>query len=306
MIKFGNLKLKKNNFFLLFFLIFLIFSCKTIPSVNKRKIEPLELLDNKSSFYFSIPANVDKELLNNVIKNNIQNINEKDLFSISNRVEKIYLGLNSTKKTTEIQSVIEGKIPLAIIPSVFNQKNGWNKKALSFEQSKKSYNIYNNEHLQLSFPNENFVCLGRDVDFMIQKYDLLSTEEIDLNNSSKNSPKIEIKPEIYEYLRNNENEIRFYSNRPQSFLSSLMGTNLDLRLENVKGSFVVDNKNQNQYLVNLHFLFKSPKFMKASKVLLEISFGLTDSQSIVLNENELQINGILIKKTQLYKLLGKF
>ena len=43
--------------------------------------------------------------------------------------------------------------------------------------------------------------------------------------------------------------------------------------------------------------------MKAGKTLLTLAFGLTDSQSITINDNSLEIKGIKISKEQLYKLL---
>ena len=83
----------------------------------------------------------------------------------------------------------------------------------------------------------------------------------------------------------------------------MTGANLDLRLIDVKGSFVTDPKHENQYLLDLDFNFKSDKFRKAGRALLTLAFGLTNSQAEEIDFSELKISGIRIDKQQLYKIL---
>ena len=49
-------------------------------------------------------------------------------------------------------------------------------------------------------------------------------------------------------------------------------------------------------------MFKNEKYLKAGKTLLTLAFGLTNSQSIIVETDELQINGIKLDKNQLIKL----
>ncbi|MDY4831202.1 MAG: hypothetical protein SO161_01595, partial [Treponema sp.] len=99
-----------------------------------------------------------------------------------------------------------------------------------------------------------------------------------------------------------ENEIRFCANKPQSFLTILTGAKLDLKLKEVSGVFVQDDKHENQYILDLKFHFLNDKYLKAGKTLLTLAFGLTNSQSIIVGNNELQIKGIKLDKNQLIKL----
>ena len=79
--------------------------------------------------------------------------------------------------------------------------------------------------------------------------------------------------------------------------------NLDLKLFDVQGAFFTDENFPSQYVLDITFNFKNSKYLKAGKTLLTLAFGLTDSQSITINDNSLEIKGIKISKEQLYKLL---
>ena len=154
--------------------------------------------------------------------------------------------------------------------------------------------------LQESLSSINRFLSLRDINTLLTNYDTIYTTAEPNYTGTEYSP---LEPELYNYLYEADSEIRFFANKPQSFLTILTGTNLDLKLINVSGSFICDTKHNDQYLLNLHFNFKNEKFLKAGKVLLTLAFGLTDSQSYIEGEDQLFINGIKIKKEQLYKLL---
>ena len=122
-------------------------------------------------------------------------------------------------------------------------------------------------------------------------------ESLEIQNYS------DLDDELYAWLDGALDEIRFYSGKPQAFLYSLVGANLDLKLLSVKGTFTIDKDFPEQYILDLNFNFKSEKFLKAGKVLLAMTFGLTNSQAQALSANELKISGIKISREELYKLL---
>lgn len=276
--------------------VILLAGCKTLPA--GRIVDPIELLDNQSGFYLAIPKAADTVLIERMITNNVQNISEADTKKISDRVNKIYCGLNRSKNHFEIQASIDGNIPASFIPKVLNKKNGWQVSKFTPDNSINEYLVYSNQNFDLSFPSNNIACFGRDNTGMLAKYDSLAALP-----AEDNSIYSDLSDELVDYLKGSENEIRFYANKPQSFLTILTGANLDLRLIDVKGSFVTDPKHKNQYLLDLDFYFKNEKFLKAGKSLLTLAFGLTNSQEEVPQPNELKLNGIRIDKQQLYKIL---
>ena len=298
MIKNGALLLKKHNFLslLILFLILLLSACKTIPV--GRLVDPIELLDNDSVFYIAIPKNADSVLINRIIKNNIKNLSESDANLITGKVNKVYCGLIRSKNVTSVQASIDAEIPTGYIPKVMTSKNGFSSKGFKPVDSTVEYKIYSNNGIYLAFPSSNICCLGRNIDTMLTKFDTLSklpAEDIEIYS--------DLAPELIDYLKDAEDEIRFYANKPQSFLTILTGAQLDLKLIDVKGSFVTDPKHNDQYLLDLDFQFKNPTYLKAGKGLLTLAFGLTNSQSEIYNENCLKITGIKLDKKQLYKLL---
>lgn len=309
MIKNGVLVLKKHNFgkktfcslcvisVLFCICIFAFSSCSSTP--QGAFVDPVELLDDKSSFYLAIPKSVDSELIERVIQNNITNISESDTKKLVERVDKIYCGLNRRKNTTEIQCTIDANIPVSFIPKLLNKKNGWTTRQTTNENLTRPYTIYTYEELDISFPANNICCLGRDIEKMINNYDYISSTQTDPDRKYY-SPDGD---DLLSYLKCAESEIRFFANKPQSFLTLLTGSQLDLKLFDVSGSFIVDPKHPNQYLLDIDFNFQNAAYMKAGRMLLTLAFGLTNSQSIVYNESGLKITGIKLDKKQLYKLL---
>ena len=290
------MKKLKTFFVLLLLSLILLAGCKTLPA--GRIVDPIELLDNNSAFYIAIPKAADTVLIERMIQNNVKNLSESDAKLISSKVNKIYCGLNRSRNFLEVQSSIDSAIPLSLIPKVMTKKNGWQVSKYSPESSTSEYTVYNYENIDITFPNSSITCLGRDIETMLSKYDTLSNmpaENVELYS--------DLPDELLTYLKGAEDEIRFYAGKPQSFLTILTGANLDLRLIDVKGSFITDPKHENQYLLDLDFNFKNDKFRKAGKALLTLAFGLTNSQEEEIGFSELKISGIRIDKKQLYKIL---
>lgn len=289
--------MKKLSILFISILALFLAGCKTLPSAG-RSVDPIELLDNSSGFYIAIPKAADEDLINRIVQNNIHNISSSDVKMISNCVNKIYCSLNRSKSGSEIQASIDSSIPRKYLPKILTPKNGWQSNKIINETTNNEYSIYSYESVDIAFPSDNITCLGRNVPEMLSRYDYLSSmpaEETDLYS--------DLDEELISFLKNAESEIRFYANKPQSFLTILTGAQLDLKLIDVKGSFVTDSKHPNQYLLNLDFQFRNDKYLKAGRTLLTLAFGLTNSQSVVIGTSELQINGIKLDKQQLYKLL---
>lgn len=288
----------KSTLFILIISLF-ISGCKSVPNV--KSVDPIDLLDNESAFFISIPADVDRELISQMITSNVESISEEDSQKLSEMVNKVYCGMNRSRKGTEYQISMDADIPVKYIPKMLNEKNGWAVRTFEPENSDSEYKIYSMEQMDIAFPSSNVACFGRDITQMLTKYDYISKIPAENEDEMGNSYS-EIDPDMYDWLKENQNEIHFYANKPQSFLTLLTGAQLDLKLFYVKGAFYVDENFPDQYILNLDFMFKNEKYRKAGKTLLTIAFGLTDSQSIVIETNELQINGIKLKKEQLYNL----
>ena len=301
----GAFPLKKLNskLFYIFigFICALFFSCKTVSVQNQSQVNPLDLLDNKSAFYLALPASQDKNLVQKMILNNVSGITEKNAKEIAERTQMVYVGLNKSRKSTEVQLSANVNIPKFAISNIFTKKYGWQTlKIASESDNKKEYSVFEREDCTISFPNEKIAVLGRDVPFMIQKYDELSFDG-QLDNSDFES--FALNPSCYEWLNENNGEVRFYALKPQSFLRTLMGANLNFKLSYVKGSMVSDPKNDEQYLMNLEFEFKNSSLVLPAKSVLSLAFGLTNSEIYQTSQTQLQIKNIKISKNQLYKLL---
>ena len=288
--------MKKLSFGLVILLV-LFAGCKSAPA--GRPVDALELIDSKSAFYIAVPRAADTALIERIITGFYSDASEADAKMIADRVNKVYCGLNRAKTETEVQASIDGNVPVKYLPKVLNEKKGWVVSDYTPAGSTKNYKLYSNQ-IEMAFPSEKIALAGRDIEGMLTKYDNLSKLPADDTTELYS----DLDPELTSYLKGAESEIRFYANKPQSFLTILTGAQLDLKLIDVKGSFKTDPKHPNQYLLDLDFVFKNGTFLKAGKTLLTLAFGLTNSQEEIIGDSELIIHGIRMDKEQLYKLFS--
>ena len=246
-----------------------------------------------------MPRAADNVLIERIITGFYKDASDSDAKMIADRVNKIYCGLNRSRQGTEVQASIDGNIPRKYLPKVLSEKNGWVTSEYSPSNSLSNYRIYSGP-VEMTFPSERIACAGRNLEGMLDKYDALSLLPADDSTELYS----DLAPELTSYLKGAENEIRFFANKPQSFLTILTGAQLDLKLIDVKGSFKTDPKHPNQYFLDLDFRFKNGTFLKAGKTLLVLAFGLTNSQEEIIGDSELLIHDIRIDKQQLYKLLS--
>lgn len=298
--------LKKSIFLgLLFAAGLTVFSCKT--KVDPRnEVNPLDLLDNRSSFYLAIPSEQDPNLIVKMLQNNVKNLSEGDAKMVAERIDTIFVGLNKKKKTTEVQLSSRCSIPSFVVPKVFSKKNGWNETKVSFDDGAKkplTYSIYSEDGLEVSLPDERTCVLGREVQEMLERFHILSSDDEISDENRQKLDSARLTPETFEWLNNNDGEVRFFAQKPQSFLTMLTGANLNFKLVYVKGSMVSDPKRKDKYIMTLDFEFRDSKVLPAAKGVLSLAFGLTDSEVSSPSPTHITISNIQIGKNQLYKLL---
>ncbi|MCR4899714.1 MAG: hypothetical protein K5907_02745 [Treponema sp.] len=294
----GSLRLSKGLPIILFLLIFL-FSCKTIPTGTVVKAP--DLLNNKKNFYISIPSSADPELIKFIIKSNIQNVSDSDVEEIVSRIDRAYAGLNADNKNPKLQLAIDSDIPIKYIPKILTKKNGWEVKEYTGPTSGTKYGIFTQEEIVMAFPSDKLTLIGEDVEGMINQYDQIHAipAEESLGKSFENLDEL-----TYGWITESSSDIRFITNKPETFLLMLTGQKLTLQLNTVRGTFICDPKNDNQYILDFIFEFRNETAAKAGKVMLGFAFGLADGSDNSLKPNEVKIEGIKLSKKQLYDILS--
>ena len=283
---------------ILFFLISL-FSCKSLPTGTVVKAP--DLLNNKKNFYISIPSSADPELIKFIIKSNIQNVSDSDVEEIVSRIDRAYAGLNADNKNPKLQLAIDSDIPIKYIPKILTKKNGWEVKEYTGPTSGTKYGIFTQEEIVMAFPSDKLTLIGEDVEGMINQYDQIHAipAEESLGKSFENLDEL-----TYGWITESSSDIRFITNKPETFLLMLTGQKLTLQLNTVRGTFICDPKNDNQYILDFIFEFNNEKAAKAGKVMLGFAFGLADGSDNSLKPNEVKIEGIKLSKKQLYDILS--
>lgn len=276
-------------------------ACKSTPFVSE--VDPLELLDSRSAFYIRIPKDVDSKLISRMLQNNLDGLSDADAQKVAERIDTVYLGLKKSKKNVDFQISSLCSFPKIAIASVFSKKNAWTSDKLILEDAEKkniSYSIYNNSGILVAFPSENIALIGNSVPSMVERYHNIS-QKIEFEDDSLLDENIRGWLSYENGLH--DEQIRFYASKPQSFLTTLIGANLNFKLIYVKGILVNDPKNEKQYVSELEFEFRDPRVVVAAQAMLEVAFGLTDSSVIRTSDTHLFVSGIRINKNQLYKIL---
>ena len=236
-----------------------------------------------------------------LIKNNIQNISDSDVDEIVSRIDRAYAGLNADNKNPKLQLAIDSNIPVKYIPKILTKKNGWDVKEYTGPTSAAKYGIFSQNDITLAFPSDKMTLIGEDVEGMLGKYDKIhaipSEESVGVTYE-------ELDELTYSHITESDSEIRFITNKPETFLLMLTGQKLTLQLNTVRGSFVCDPKNDNQYILDFIFDFKNAKAAKAGKIMLGFAFGLADGNDKELKDTEVKIEGIKLSKKQLYDILS--
>lgn len=303
-------KLKIFLSLLSFISIIILAGCKSTPAGTT--VNPLSIIDEGHSFYIAIPKTADPELLNNVIKNNINGLSEKNISQLAGYLNKVYAGIDFTRNGTSIQAAIESTFPRKYASNVLTKKNGWEKNQLKidcgFSQcTVDKYDVYNQEPINLAFPADHIICLAdskESIKSLIQNYDYNAFYESTADHSSENyNSYYQMPDDIYNWIKYSDNAIKFYTTSPKIIVSQIIGTNIDLSLETIKGTITQSTDSNNLYSMDCVFKFLSPKSMKAGKAILTIGFQLDKSDIEVISDREFEIKGIQIKKDRIYKLL---
>lgn len=281
------------------FLLLLFTACKSLPSGTIVKAP--ELLNKDRNFYISIPIDVDPSLVKYVIKNNIQGISDSDVNEIVSRINRAYAGLNADNKDSKLQLAIDSNIPVKYIQKLLTKKNGWTVQDYTGPVSSAKYGMYSQNDVTLAFPSDKLAVLGENVEGMLARYDEIHAIPAD---ESAGKDYYSVDSQTYEWITESADEIRFITNKPETFFLMLTGQKLTLQLNTVRGTFVCDPKNENQYLLDFIFDFKNQTFAKAGKVMLGFVFGLADGEDNDLKDTEVKITGIKIKKQQFYDILS--
>ncbi|MCR4742100.1 MAG: hypothetical protein K5866_04425 [Treponema sp.] len=291
--KHKNIRFIFNRLFFSFCLILStgLLACKSAPEAFP--VEAMDLLDLDSEFYISIPSQADPDLIKYFLQKNIENINGENIDLISQRINTIYCGILHEKKSYKIQAAVDESIPANFASRKIKKIKAIDK--IQYEVDSTFYDSYNYQGLEISLPSNNLALLGRNLPEMLKKYDSIK--------STGYGQTVWENQEIYEFLKSPVNEIRFYSNKADYFLSILIGHQLNLHLKSFKGEFKLDPNYKSQYIVDLDLEFQNEKFMRASRSLLALTFGLTGSDIEFVDSNKLNISNIQIKKELLYKLL---
>lgn len=290
---------------------FLFSSCMTMP--KGRKVEALSLLDNQSNLYFAVPNNVDNELIEKIISDNVSGLAKHEIERIIARINTAYIGVNTTKKvfsSDAVQVAIDGNFPKKMIPKFLNKKNGWNVIMCSSCEAKK-HPIYtkavipgSEDYISMSFPANNVACMGRNIEQMLGRYDTLSLPDFADQVIGAEDSIMHTDEYFYNYLLEAKDEIRFFANNPKSFLSTITGVNLDLKIVTVAGAIVKDDEDPEKYKVKFIFKFSNNKYLKAGRALLKLALGMSNSEVEDGEDSELIVQNVHINKEQILKLIN--
>lgn len=275
-----------------------VFSCKSAPKAEP--VDALNLIDCKAPLLIYIPVKANEEFVKYAIAS-IAGLEEKDAGTIAGRADVIAI---STGVKGEYEIAIEGSFPKIGINSALTEKKGW-KQSLSTETtiplsfySSKDYGI------QVASPDSSLFLAAQNVHPVLKRYEneqhrlLLAAEGID-DTISKDV----MDPVIYEFLKDNQNqEIRFYSQQPASFIKTFLGKVVGLGIDNLSGT-LVQSKADKTFALKLDLELSSGAVTKAAVKMLKVALFPIPAKIVQTGAMHIQITDISLTYKQLIKLI---
>lgn len=302
MIKFGEqllLKLRFNKVVIFLYAIttlFLLFSCKSVPSYNY--VEPLYLVDSDAPILVYVPVQSNVRFVEHVLSN-FTDISKNDINRIVSRTDNIVI---SSNLRGNVEFIIQGSYPAFALKSALSKKNGW--LLSNIEDSTFSLCYYSNPDLkfQLFSPDTSTIAVSNDVIPIIKKYINEQKLYFDEDDCQFLDSK-RIDPKIFDYLTKAPNgEIKFYAQKPLDFLSKFLGKTFNLGINSLCGS-LVQSKNEDLFALTLEIELNNPVIVKAAVKMLKLALFPVPAKIVQAGSSKIIISDISFSWKELIKLL---
>ncbi len=276
-------------------------SCKSTPAqVELEEVDPLALLDSKSSIYVGIPVKKHLELTANVLSSQISSLSQKDSKKIASYIDVLYAGVGTLKDRSRLQFACQGEYPVNLLKKFMTSKNGWNVqnyKALSSEECLKlgypnEFAIYSrsDSDFELSFASDKILCAAQKVDPLLEAYSIRPLAE---------------ENEITAWIQNPQEDIMFYIVRPGQYLQNLIGANLPVSCKAIYGRLIYSPDKENpdvyskEYELNFNIVLANPKASRGVINALSLSLGMMGAKAKIAEDVSINIYNVTVTENQI-------
>lgn len=300
-------------------LTFVFFSCKSLPANNLVPVKTFDMLDDEGALYMHIPAKTNQNFLDVLFTKATKNVDSTSIGMFVSRMGNMYLSIGSKTNKKRYQAAIDMTMSVSSILSDSFKQQGI-KKLTYVPESKLAdsdakflgYQYYAIDNFQIALPSYNQIVFAQDVKPMLNMFDFEQKEVIDLledvkeadikqiNSSFENNSRKDWKSsDLYKWISEDTQDIRFYIVRPQSFLANLLGTNVSVntfKLKYAKGSFA--KLPNSKYELTLELEFLESRFIKPATSILMLALGLTDSEISLTSPSTILLKGVHLSVDQ--------
>ena len=301
----GVLPLKKSrifcarNFFLAQAILFftLLFSCKSAPQVSD--VESLDLIDPDSPMLIYIPVESNQEFLAYAFEQ-LAGVNRDDAGKIISRTQNV--AVSTVNDNSSYQIALKGSYPSIGIKSALSEKNGFTPKTST--RTLVPYPVYDNsrQKIQVTSPDNSILGVSQNLESMLVRYE---GQIKVLSDSPDGSKTHNISESVYNFLTDcPQNEIKFYSKNPASFVSLFLGRVSDMGLTSLCGS-LNNSKKANTFALRLELELSNPATVKAVCAMLKLALFPVPAKIQQTGSSKIVITDISLTWNKLIKLMTR-
>ena len=284
-------------------------ACKTTPKEEQEPVKeaepkessdviaptdlnPIALLSNDSSIYARLPAQKHRELVKDILREEIPNIQDGDLDLISGRLGIVWTGQGTVKDRSRTELVATGSIPSIALSSSLTKAKGWTKTKYTAKSTKEALALgYGNEFRYYGHPDTVF------------KISLMYKDLLGLaGNIEPLLDRCAVHAELEagkrsDWISQESDDILFFITRPGQYLRNMIGDTINISTDYIYGN--LRSTASGDYMMTMNMHISEPKTIPALKSMLTLAFGLTGGTVAQTDNETLCVSGFPLTRKQI-------
>ncbi|MBP5157762.1 MAG: hypothetical protein ILP18_07830 [Treponema sp.] len=270
----------------------LVESDEEVDYVAPTDLNPIALLSGDSSIYARLPAQKHKELVKEILVEEIPNIQPGDIELITSRLGIVWTGQGTVEDRSRTELIATGNIPSIALSGSLTKAKGWSRTKYTAESTKKALALgYENEFRYYSHPDTSF------------KISLMYKDLLGLaGNIEPLLDRCAVHQEMEDNLRckwisQESDDILFFITRPGQYLRNMIGSAINISTDYIYGNLRATPSGDYNMTMNMHI--SDARTIPALKSMLNLAFGLTGGTVSQADGETLVVSGVPLSRKQI-------
>lgn len=292
-----------------FFAALCMSSCKTTPKepaepdeevdyVAPTDLNPIALLSGDSSIYARLPAQKHKDLVKEILIEEIPNIQPGDIELITSRLGTVWTGQGTVEDRSRTEIVATGNIPSIALSGSLTKAKGWTRTKYTAQSTKKALALgYENEFRYYSHPDTSFklslmykdlLGLAGNIEPLLDRCAV--HQELEAGKRS-------------DWISQESDDILFFITRPGQYLRNMIGGTINIATDYIYGNLRATASGDYNMTMRMHI--SDVRTIPALKSMLNLAFGLTGGTVSQSDDETLVVSGVPLTRKQIVAVITR-